>query len=510
MARIEEATLFRPDSKLQYPGGAAPGGGQGGGGRGDDEEGPSIDLRERVSEAFRSSRRRKALSFVVMMIGGALTVLAAIFAPRTYQVESTILVQRTNFNGQNQGYVSPEEMRNLAKEYEQQMTARDSVLAIVKQKNLVARWDEMRQPHRRLIDKLNAKLGKPAPTDEDKFDALVTNIQTRMKVWVDATTVQVKLDWAEPTAARDIVDAAVKNFLEVRYQSDVGDIPTNLKIQESFVSQAHKDLERSAAELVRLQKANDPKKRVSIIVPALPQGVKSNEPPPDADPVLKAKLEAVRNQIAMLQNNKLQRVADLNQQLIEKRQTLAEGHPDIVALKQTIAATEQDPPQLASLKAQERDILTEMANQQRAAIAKAAEAAKAAPHAAPAPAPTVPVEKPADVLAATAPKNVQDAQVQFDTVTAKYQAVVKELQDLQIRLQTAEAAYKNRYKITQPADIPIAPKRPVALIAVAIGLLSTIAAILLVAAIADRFSGIFYEPRDVRDRLGLPVFATFS
>jgi hypothetical protein len=54
------------------------------------------------------------------------------------------------------------------------------------------------------------------------------------------------------------------------------------------------------------------------------------------------------------------------------------------------------------------------------------------------------------------------------------------------------------------------PKRPVALIAIAIGILATIAAILLVAALADRFSGIFYEPREVRDRLGLPVFATFS
>jgi hypothetical protein len=40
--------------------------------------------------------------------------------------------------------------------------------------------------------------------------------------------------------------------------------------------------------------------------------------------------------------------------------------------------------------------------------------------------------------------------------------------------------------------------------------MSTIAAVLAVAALADRFSGIFFEPRDVRDRLGLPVFATFS
>ncbi len=42
--------------------------------------------------------------------------------------------------------------------------------------------------------------------------------------------------------------------------------------------------------------------------------------------------------------------AELNQELIQKRQTLAEGHPEIIALKQTIDATRADPPQLAKLQ----------------------------------------------------------------------------------------------------------------------------------------------------------------
>jgi hypothetical protein len=408
---------------------------------------------------------------------------------------------------QQQTYVSPEEMRNQAKEYEEQVMAHDNIIAIVKQKNLVARWDEMRQPHRRLIDKVNRKLGKPPPSDDEKFEALVAMIQSRMKVWVDATTVTVKLDWSHPDTARDIVDAAVKNFLDARYQSEVGVIPARLKIQESFVSQAHKDLENAALTLVQMQKAKDPDKKVNVFIPTLPQGVR-NEPPPDADPALKAKLETVRGQIATLQDAKLRRVAELNQQLIEKRQTLAEGHPEIVALKQTIAATEQDPPQLASLRAQEKQILEEIAAKQREQAAARAADRPAPRMAVPAPAP---VNEPKPLVdSATAPKNVQDAQVQFDTVSAKYQELVKNLQALQLEMQTAEAAYKNRYRVTHPAEVPAGPKRPVAIIAIAIGILATIASVLLVAALADRFSGIFFEPRDVRDRLGLPVFATFS
>lgn len=513
MARIEEATLFQPGQGLKHPGAARGGGGGGGGGGGrggDDDDGPQIAIGARVGEAARSAKRRKGLSFVVMMICGALTVLGAIFAPRSYEVESRVLVQRTaNLTGAQAQYVSPEEMRNLSREYEEQLMARDNILAIVKQKNLVSRWDEMRQPHRRLIDKINRKLGKQPPGDEEKFEALVSNIEHRMKVWVDATTVTVKLEWSEPEGARDIVDAAVKNFLDARFQSEVGVIPARLKIQEGFVAQAHKDLESAATELVRLQKANDPNKKVNVLIPQLPQGVNDKPAPIDADPALKAKLDDVRGRIQAANGAKQQRLAELHQQLIEKQQTLAPGHPEVIGLKQTIAATEaSSSPQVAQLKTEETNIINEMAQQQRAAQQKQ-EQNRALPR--PVVAPQAPAPAPApEVIAASAPKSVQDAQVRFDTVTATYQSLVKSLQELQVQMQEQEAQYKNRYKITHPAEVPAGPKRPVALIAIAIGILSTIAAVLAVAALADRFSGIFFEPRDVRDRLGLPVFATFS
>src|SRR5688572_4048382 len=301
MARIEEATLFRPDPKLQYPGqgggrGGRDGGGGGGGGGGrnrdDDDDGPNIAVRERISEAARSAKRRKGLSFVVVMICGALTVLGAIFAPRNYEVDARVLVQNTQAmpGAQQQQYTSLEELRARAKEYEEQVMAHDNIINIVRQKNLVARWDEMRQPHRRLIDKINRKLGKPAPTDDEKFEALVGNIRSRMKVWVDANTVTIKLDWSEPEAARDIVDAAVKNFLEARFQSEVGVIPERLKILESSLAQAHKDLETAANELVRLQRLNDPNKKVQVLIPQLPTGVRTGPQIDEAhvDPQLKA------------------------------------------------------------------------------------------------------------------------------------------------------------------------------------------------------------------------------
>jgi len=511
MARIEEATLFRPDPKLQYPGTSRSGGGGGGGGRGgggrgdDDDDGPNIAVKERVAEAARSAKRRKGLSFVVVMICGALTVLGAIFAPRNYEVEARVLVQRTQaITGGQQPFLSPEEMRNIAKEYEEQVMAHDNIIAIVRQKNLVQRWDDMRQPHRRLIDKINRKLGKAPPSDDEKYDALVTNVKSRLRVWVDATTVTVKLEWSEPEAARDIVDAAVKNFLEARFQSEVGVIPERVKILEAGVTQAHKDLEVAAAELVRQQKAANPRERVNIVIPNLPQGVTDRRVEEAADPALKARLDAVRQQIAVLQEAKMRREAELNQELIQKRQTLAEQHPEMIALKQTLDATRADTPQVAKLRAEERELMNEIAAKQRAA----AEARDRDPK--PAARVVAPITPAVETPVAGATKSVQDAQVQFDAVTRKYSELVTQLDAARSGLQLEEAAFKNRYKVVHPAELPAGPKRPVGLIAIAIGVLSTIAAVLAVAALADRFSGIFFEPRDVRDRLGLPVFATFS
>jgi hypothetical protein len=351
----------------------------------------------------------------------------------------------------------------------------------------------MRQPHRRLIDKINRKLGKAPPTDDEKFDALVANIKRRLKVWVDGSTVTMKLEWSEPEAARDIVEASVKNFLEARFQSEVGVIPERLQILQASVAQAHKDLEVAASELQRQQKLANPRERVSIIIPNLPQGVSAEA----ADPQLKARLDAVRQQIALLQQQKLQREAELNQELIQKRQTLAEGHPEIIALKKTLEGIRADSPQLAKLRAEEKEILAEIQAKQRAAT----ENRPALPRPAPVPTP--------EPMAGTT-KSLHDAQVQFETVRNKYSDLVAQLDAARLEMKTQEAAFKNRYKIVHPPEIPTGPKRPVGLIAILIGVMSTIAAVLAVAALADRFSGIFFEPRDVRDRLGLPVFATFS
>ena len=502
MARLDDATLFRPDPKLQHASGVrsggANGGTPGGGLRREDEDESSIAIRQRLVEAARAAMRRKALSLVVAMVCAALTVLAAIFTPRSYEVDARVLVQRTQVITGGQGQqLTPEEMRNLAKEYEEQVLAHDNILAIVQQTSLVARWDEMRQPHRRLIDKLNRKFGKAPPSDDEKFEALTANLRQRLKVWVDGATVTIKLEWSEPESARDIVDAAVKNFLDARFQSEVGVIPERLKILEAGVAQAHRDLESSAAELGRQQRGINPRERLTPVVPALPQGVRNEDP---TELGTKARLDAVRQQINALQEGKGRREAELTQEIAQKRHVLAEAHPEMIALKQALEAARSESPMLARLRAEERELLAELASKPKGHEPKTFGAKVVAPPA--------PVAEPLIPFGAT--KSVQDAQVLFDTVSRKYSELATQLETARIEMKTAEAAFKNRYKVVHPPEVPMGPKRPVGLIATLLGIVGTLLAVFFAAALADRLSGVFYEPRDVRDRLGLPVFATFS
>jgi len=188
--------------------------------------------------------------------------------------------------------------------------------------------------------------------------------------------------------------------------------------------------------------------------------------------------------------------------LVEKQQVFGPSHPEVIALKQTLAATQaHEPPQLGVLKAEEAALKSALDKD----VPKRVEAPRLV---------RAPVQPPApgtDVGATAAtPKSLQEAQLHYEAARDTYLSHAKQLQELQLQMQDQQVNYNNRYKITRPAEAPAGPKRPVELIALAIGVMFTLMAVLVLSALADRLSGIFYEPRDVRDRLRLPVFATFS
>jgi hypothetical protein len=69
----------------------------------------------------------------------------------------------------------------------------------------------------------------------------------------------------------------------------------------------------------------------------------------------------------------------------------------------------------------------------------------------------------------------------------------------------AESAFNHKYSVVRVPEIATTPKKPVTLMVACTGAFSGLLLILIAASLADLMTGLFFEPRRVRDRLRLPV-----
>ncbi len=459
----------------------------------DDDE-IQIGLGDRVREAMHAAMRRKLLSFFMLIIGVAFTIVAVVYAPRTYECDAQILITRTtSLGGPNAAQLlTGDERKELAKEYEQQIMARDNIIQIVQQAKLVERWNEIQSPHRRLISNIQAKLGQPRPTDDQKFEALMRTIEGRLKVEVDATTVAFRLEWSEPKSAKDIVTVAVENFQKKRFEVEVGVIPESVRALQKQVDDKRKETQKIAKELNEAEAKKNPTGKTRFVS----REVANNEPG-QGDPAIFKKLEAVRGDIAQREELKRNRLAELNAKLADMSATYAAGHPDMIALKNTLAATQHDPAELAAARAEERRLAQEFENSKNAKLGEKKTVVVATTDSA---APAVP----------QVPLSVEGLRQAYERLEKQLTDLEADLNQQKVQEKRIELAFKNRYSVTRPPEVPGGPKKPVGPMAGVIGALCTFALMLVAAVLRDRASGLFYEPRDVRDRLGLPVYATMK
>ena len=59
----------------------------------------------------------------------------------------------------------------------------------------------------------------------------------------------IAIEWSEPEAARDIVDAAVKNFQDSRYGIEVGVLPEKVKILDANMQRSRGEFDRAFQDL---------------------------------------------------------------------------------------------------------------------------------------------------------------------------------------------------------------------------------------------------------------------
>lgn len=494
MFKEEEHTLFKPaagrptsDNPPPNTGGGGGGGYRGGGGGGQDDD-ERASLGEVLLSALASARRRKGLSTVVTLLCLALTVAAVNLAPRSYVSEGEVLVVKKEDTGG--GGWNPDGNKREQLEWEKQIRARSNVENIVNDAKLVERWDAMRQPHRRLLDSMSRMMGSKPPTDDQKRGALYGMLDGRLKLTIDQTTVTISCEWSDPEAARDIVQSAVTRFIDQRYATEIGSIPARIKVLEERLETARLELEKLSPSTA------PPKQKAADVTP--PSQLLMAKPDRPVDPDLPNKLARAKDKqtqaaakLQELDGAKTQRVAQLTAQLAEKSASLGPAHPDIVQLKVQLDQAQKDPPDLSAARQAKQAADAEVSD-------LAAQAGVAMPKVVPGRLVVTPPEEKDKKLDPQVQAKIDDARVVYNKAR-------DELNDANKDLKLAEVNFKIKYTISHPPDVPFTPKKPVGLMVGLGGFITTIFLVLLLAALKDRSTGLFFESQHVRDVLRLPV-----
>jgi uncharacterized protein involved in exopolysaccharide biosynthesis len=469
-----------------------------------EREDPLVDvalLRQVAGFPLRAVRRHRTLSAAIVAAVLAAGVLAVVILPRTYSVQARILAQRNVVMPalNNPRRAVPTESDAPTRLASETVLQRESLLRIIREANLLARWPQIRSPLGRLKERVVSVVRQPL-TDEERIDMLVETL--RLRLWVNANdqaaegTVTIGVDWPERHTALAIVQAAQESFLEQRHTTEVARIGESISIIERYVAGARSAIDSTLRGIpVRARQAGA---RGGAAAFAAATGPATARVTPEVAG-LQASLAMKRTMIQDLVTARTQRLTNLQAQLAELRKSYGAAHPEVKAAEHSIAEVTADSPQLALLREEERTLVARLAAlgaPETLVASNSGSADVAIAHAA-----LQQLER-ADSLA---DPRVIYAQAQLKMMVSNYEDLLNRLESAHIELETARAAFKYRYSVVTPAQLPKAPIKPkVPLLLVG----SVVAGVMLAvfAAVAlDLAGGRLLESWQVERALGLPL-----
>ncbi len=489
-------------------------------GEGGDGEGVDVEaIKDVAGFVFRSALRRPKLAGTVFGIVAILGVTAAETMPRTYNASVKLLAQRSSMiRALSSSNRDVSQVDNPTKNVADLIMRRDNLVSLSKQSDLVDRYYAARPAPLKFKDSVSAWVSGPM-SDEDRLRSLVGMLEGRLVVTADAETVNISVDWPNPTLAYELATLVQKNFLEARYDNDVALITDSIavlqdhaKMQLTQVDAALNEYQRVFADRTAFPEGQAPAPTTphsaSVVGPRAFPRASALAAPTAVDPDVASALEAKRLQIRALEAERQRMLDTAREQLGQAQLTLTPMHPTVIALQQKVDALSQPSLELPQLKSEERAIMAQLVPTGSGSATGAAPAAArtfpglAAPVAAaaddPQPAPKQPLS-----LAEDGP--TQLARSKLEASIRGYEDVMARIDAANIELDITRTAFKYRYTVVTPAEVPKKPKKPIAMI---IGVGSVLAAgllALLFSAAADLGSGLILESWEVRRRLKLEV-----
>lgn len=475
-------------------------------------------VRQVTGFIFRGVGRHRLLSVLSCLLVLTLGLSAAVLLPRTYHAESRLLANNQNLIralGNPRSSLPSEDPTRAAREL---IFAHDNIVSLIKQTNLMKRWEETRPPLVRLKDKV-VQLVMPPISEEDRVDAMVGLLEKKLQVSTDQQTVTISVDWSDAQTAYLLAETAQQNFLETRHVTEMTAISEALSILEMHGGQVQKVVDDALHELERVREARrkglspsaavsgGPEIPAAVIAPSMPAtpAPERNQAPSATEQELaqlKFLLNSKKRALADLEDFRNRRVTELTAQLQEQKVQYADQHPIVMDTRSRIDALKLDSPQMAQVKADIDGLEAEYSRKGGKDSGALVEPTRPRPV----------LRRGTGQVELSNSELADDPLVEFSrnnlrVAAAKYEELLMRIDSARIEQDTARAAFKYRYSVVRPASVPKKPLKPdVALIGVGT-LIAALGVALMVGAIRDWLSGRLVESWQVERALKMPVLS---
>ncbi len=467
-------------------------------------------IRQWAGFLVRSVGRHKVAAATAFVLVATLGALVATFIPKKYQVEVKLLANRNQMMEQlGNPHRNNNNFDDPTRAAAEMVKARDSLVNIIKQTNLIKQWDQSRNAVFRFKDEVMQLLGGKW-TDDQRMDNMVGTLEQKLYVFTSDNMVVIGIYWPDAQMARTLVEAAQQAFLETRHIREVSAISEAISALEQNASQMQGSIDQAIADV---RKAADEarrgvRKEVAAVAAAAPKTkVTAGSETPQAElSQLKFMIKTKRRMISDLEDNRQRRLTELEGELTTQRVVYSANHPVIADIEQKIAALKGDSPQVLQLKRDEAALIEEYKTRGGKDPTSLVEPSSGGGGARSAAADV-------DMALASVAGDLRDdpsimvARDQLRMATARYHDALMKVDAARMELEMARAAFKYRYSVVSPAQTPrthISPNIPLIYLA---GIFAAVLFAIFASFLLDTWGGRLVESWQVERKLKLSVLA---
>jgi uncharacterized protein involved in exopolysaccharide biosynthesis len=444
------------------------------------------ELRDYSGFVVRSVRRRWALAASIVMGFAAASAGLALVTPRAYHVETRIFaLPEAGAPGALRN--ASDEPVGLAQGAAEVIVTDRSLLALIRENDLLARWEKSRTPLQRFKDRIELAFAGPQPADRER--ALVGHLQKTLTVKVKGSEVIIGFDWPEARVSFEVVKLAAQKLLAARREAELLPLEKKTAALEADAAATQGRIDAAIAGIDAATKGRRRGARFATVRGLQAEG-RFRDLPDEVLAGQRLQLIARRKAIVELEEVRRKHVSDLQAMLAEQRATLGRGHPALLDTAEKLKALERQGAQLDAMKAREQKLLAQYVRAGGKEIELSAD-----------PTPAWPLELKEDDEA------IAYGKARIGMELSNLGHLLGQASAAQMALASARAAFDNRYLVIAPPELPdkpASPRTPLLLLAGIVG--GLLVAVFGVVA-SDLRGGVVRERWQVERLLELPVLA---